>query len=402
MIKLGKKNNMSVDRLHRSRWESFCRQHEKSEDEMKALVFNGELSKKEFRSLISCIFHVSPCALIFYPELFKRCPQLIDRCNWNLIECREWIFLLQERPEFSNKCDKWNKFDARNWFSLLSAQPQFADKCDKWDEFDGLDWRFLLSWHSQLATKCNWDKLNNYHFSDPWKRADFWVAFLKDQPQFSDKCDWSNFESEAWIEILKSLPQLADKCDKWDKFRTWDWSSLLCHQPQFVERFDLSRFGGWEWSEVLAKQPQLANKCYKWDNITGQGWQKLFKNGNGSFIDYCDLTTLSPYAWSWILRYLPQLADKCDRWNEFSAEDWGRLLFMQPKFADKCAWQKMNVSSILVYLLLKQPLLIQHCNITVITPKGKARLLAKHPELEKYFLAEKEENDQEPDLFELD
>ena len=88
---------MSVDSLHRSWWESFCRQHEKSEDEMKALLFNGELSKKEFRSLISCIFHVRPCALIFYPELFKRCPQLIDRCNWNLIECREWIFLLQER-----------------------------------------------------------------------------------------------------------------------------------------------------------------------------------------------------------------------------------------------------------------------------------------------------------------
>ena len=39
---------MAVDSLRRDRWECFCRQWGKSEDEMKSLLFQGELNKKEY------------------------------------------------------------------------------------------------------------------------------------------------------------------------------------------------------------------------------------------------------------------------------------------------------------------------------------------------------------------
>ena len=287
-------------------WKQFYQQRKADEEMSKKLLFDGCLSKKEFRSLVSCIFRIKSSILIFYPKLFKRCPQLIDRCNWNLLECKEWIFLLQESPEYSNKCDKWDKFDAGAWFSLLSAQPQFADKCDKWDKFDGQDWKLLLSWQSQLATKCDWNKLNNCHFHSSWERGEFWGRLLKEQPQFIDKCDWSNFDSATWVKVLESLPQLANKCDKWDEFRTWDWSSLLCHQPQF--------------------------------------------------------------------------ADKCNYWGKFDCNDWKYLLQTQPQFISKC-----NKTTVLVNFLLKHPQYIEYCDTSFITEKGKAKLLAKHPDQAKYF-----------------
>ena len=37
------------------------------------------------------------------------------------------------------------------------------------------------------------------------------------------------------------------------------------------------------------------------------------------------------------------------------------------------------------YLLLKHPQLIEYCNTSFITEKGKAKILAKHPDLAKYF-----------------
>jgi hypothetical protein len=41
-----------------------------------------------------------------------------------------------------------------------------------------------------------------------------------------------------------------------------------------------------------------------------------------------------------------------------------------------------------------------HCNTSVITEKGKAKLLAKHPDLAKYFKnAEKKVDNNQPELF---
>jgi hypothetical protein len=49
---------------------------------------------------------------------------------------------------------------------------------------------------------------------------------------------------------------------------------------------------------------------------------------------------------------------------------------------------------------MKQPQLIKYCNTSVITEKGKAKLLAKHPDLANYFPeAVKKVDDNQPELF---
>ena len=53
-----------------------------------------------------------------------------------------------------------------------------------------------------------------------------------------------------------------------------------------------------------------------------------------------------------------------------------------------------------VKILIIQPQLIVHCNTSVITEKGKAKLLAKHPDLAKYFPeAEKKVDNNQSELF---
>ena len=62
------------------------------------------------------------------------------------------------------------------------------------------------------------------------------------------------------------------------------------------------------------------------------------------------------------------------------AVQWESLLKHQPQLVDKCA-----KSSIVVNVLIKHPQFTEHCNTSIITEKGKAKLLAKHPNLVKYF-----------------
>ena len=185
---------MSVDSLHRSWWESFCRQHEKSEDEMKALLFNGELSKKEFRHLVesSCFEDLVRwdrgfVYFIDYNKLFKPCPQLIDRCNWEMLNDMGWLHFLINQPQFANKCDKWHCFKVYIWRYLLKDQPQFADKC----------------------------KFNKLSASE-------WIAILTALPHYADKCNWKKFSPNAWVNLLRERPEFADKCNKWNKFDSLD------------------------------------------------------------------------------------------------------------------------------------------------------------------------------------
>ena len=111
-------------------WDSFCHQYDKTEDEMKSLLFNGELNKQEFEKLkssvqVACLFGHDPdrgvVYFIDYVELFNLCPLLIGRCNWNMLDDRCWLKLLAKMPQFADKCDKWNVFDNDEWVDRKSV-----------------------------------------------------------------------------------------------------------------------------------------------------------------------------------------------------------------------------------------------------------------------------------------
>ena len=93
-------------------WNSFCCQQDKSEDEMKSLLFKGELNEKEYKNLINCARFSdwmmyrdedegkrSFMYFILYGKLFKSCPQLIDRCNWDMLDIADWEHLLTMQPQ---------------------------------------------------------------------------------------------------------------------------------------------------------------------------------------------------------------------------------------------------------------------------------------------------------------
>ena len=181
------RNHMSLSSLHRDWWESFCHQHEKTEEEVKSLLFKGELSNKEFETLVDCSRHYLEDWVYYidYGKLFASCPRLIECCKWTKLDELSWVVLLSQKPELSDKCNKWNKFKCIHWSMLLCDQVQFADRCTKFDKFNG----------------------------------NAWSCLLREQPQFADRCNkWNKFNKDDWSYLLRKQPQFADKCDKWNKF----------------------------------------------------------------------------------------------------------------------------------------------------------------------------------------
>ena len=189
-------------------WRCFYRcKHEKSETEMKSLLFKGELSEEEFDKLKSSarmadlagddcdnrgfVYYIS------YNELFKSCPQLVDRCNWNMLDDLSWSLLLIEQPQFADKCNKWDEFTGITWSKLLSQQPQFANKCDEYFEwwFDVYQWRELLAKQPQFVNKCT--------------DSSVVVNVLIKHPQFIEHCNTSFITEKGKAKLLTKHPDLA-------------------------------------------------------------------------------------------------------------------------------------------------------------------------------------------------
>ena len=189
--------------LFKGDWDQFCKAKNIDEESLKKLLFKGELSENEFQSVVFCIIITVPfeSPSLFYPVLFKKCPQLIERCNWDMLNNLDWLILLDKYPQFADKFDKWDEFDGEDWSCLLCEQPQFADKCN-WDSLKGRGWCRLLATQPQFADKCDWTKLdsNTYH----------WFKLLQDQPHFADKCNkWDEFDEDEKEALLDAQPQLS-------------------------------------------------------------------------------------------------------------------------------------------------------------------------------------------------
>ena len=197
-------------------------------------------------------------------------------------------------------------------------------------------------------------------------------------PRLIECCNWTRLDELSWMVLLSQMPEFADKCNKWDEFDGDDWSDLLAKQPQFADKCDWDKLDGSAWSRLLEEQPQFADKC-NWDSLEGFDWSCLLAK-QPQFADKCGWDKLDGSAWGYLLSEQPQFADKCDVWDYLDAAQWESLLKHQPQLVDKCA-----KSSIVVNVLIKHPQFTEHCNTSIITEKGKAKLLAKHPNLVKYF-----------------
>lgn len=382
-------------------------------------------------------------------------PQFADKCDWSKFDGSNWAELLLKCPLFANKCD-WSKLNGDNWASLLVEKPQFSNLCD-WCELKAWDWLKLLTVQPQFADKCNWKQIDTWDETcglnsmrssrlfrmrsllDKHKRPNYgtaWVAFLSEQPQFADKCDWSRLNGWCWATLLSKRPQFANKCD-WSKLDGGDWASLLAKQPQFADKCD--------WEKLYSCSPEIVP--YRWqDEISWEDdpdftldqyqlfcWASLLAT-QPQFACKCDWGRLSGKEWSMLLRRLPQYADKCD-WGKLyeqatvkvefecggccgECEDcgnqadcrrgyyeepfhcWRVLLLAQPQFADRCDWARLRMTDMewtrllssrpqlanyltgeaWTLVITKNPDMANSSNLVKLSGKDWAVLLARRPE----------------------
>ena len=71
--------------------------------------------------------------------------------NWSHLRGADWSHLLQQQPQFADKCD-WSKLDGTEWARLLVARPELTDRCD-WDKLDARNWSMVLARRPELAGK---------------------------------------------------------------------------------------------------------------------------------------------------------------------------------------------------------------------------------------------------------
>ena len=348
-------------------------------------------------------------------------PEFADRCDWNKVNCggrSVWSAYQKElnpppicqmllmQPHLVEKCDL-KLLDGFCWVTLLLKSPpreesRFAKLCE-WPKLDGLDWVVLLESRPKYDSKCDWMKINEPNvygmlrrggqllfrrsrllfgkarygysaMSSIWSlgedeiRSKLWLRLLKKQPQFADKCEWSKIHP-CWSELLSAQPQFADKCD-WDKIQSsWSWSELLAAQPQFAYRCDWKSIRDPnDWLSLLIAQPQFAEKC-NWNCFRGSHWARLLGRWP-QFAKFCDWDKLyssvsfdshydteivpSHYSdnyesfpdewltscWAILLKSQPRFREKCV-WDRFDGRQWALLLRDLPQYAEYCNWEKL-------------------------------------------------------------
>jgi hypothetical protein len=234
--------------------------------------------------------------------------------EWENLEGKDWSLLLQEHPQYEDKCD-WSKLDAYNWTILLRGQPQFAEYCD-WSKLETSSWAILLGSQPQFAEYCDFSLLD----------GDDWCTLLEYQPQFSEYCDWSQLDVEGyeWSSLLSCQPQFSEYCD-WSKLDGEDWCGLLAKQPQYIEKCDWGKIEEMEepwdgWYNLLEAQPQFVDRF---------PWEEAFKeicHGDGCWQNMVmDLLNEHPK----LLRVIPEnvldeavdYVDFDDVWSKLEEEE---------------------------------------------------------------------------------
>ena len=279
---------------------------------------------------------------------------IVDECDLKHLSSYDWLELLENSPEYQNKCYcyHWsedhlkillkkfpdfdlNRLDSYSWASLCRISPEFADRC-KWETFTGHDWSYLLQKQPQFADKCNWAKLN---------RKD-WFALIEQQPQFGERFPiFYSLTHNEWIDILCNYPKLDCWFSKVMNQKFQDNSLLDCW----------ATLSGDEWCRLLLKQPYFFRYC-KWRKLKLDNWNELLERHPAFICKYrfrlsCEMLSsfilsgdtfavlFADYAlskrklnytkdeWMELLTYLPfpsLIAKQCP-WEEFTPEDWPYL-----------------------------------------------------------------------------
>ena len=111
---------------------------------------------------------------------------------------------------------------------------------------------------------------------------------------------WSKLETVDWVDLLSSQPQFANKCN-WTEMRANNYD-------EYYDEFGDDDFEDWkaecgedyseDWKNLLLKQPQLAEYFTNelWDEFSQKQWEELESKHPGVFEDKHMLSTLRKLA----------------------------------------------------------------------------------------------------------
>ena len=288
-------------------------------------------------------------------ELLKIHPYLVNICPiMHDTDAKAWICILDELPQFLEKCDEvggfkefgiksWDWQDYYNeqincWSYLLIKHPEWADRCDKfkgWVDFQAKDWVALLKKHPCFADRCN--------TADGWKsfKNHNWVNLLQQQPQFAVQCGsyncWQNFNGFDWVELLRERPEFVGKCNQFDGWMKIDFASINVSNNSSIEVVHGRII------DENGNKNQIKAIKYQYGASDDEGDCETIGytlyGGNGEKLAEKKGTPLFCGRWAELLEKQPQFATKCDEyngWEVFDGFDWWRVVWSQLGFVEKC------------------------------------------------------------------
>jgi len=286
-------------------------------------------------------------------ELLKIHPYLVNICPiMHDTDAKAWICILDELPQFLEKCDEvggfkefgiksWDWQDCYNeqincWSYLLIKHPEWADRCDKfkgWVDFQAKDWVALLKKHPCFADRCN--------TADGWKsfKNHNWVNLLQQQPQFAVQCGsyncWQNFNGFDWVELLRERPEFADKCERFDGWRKIDFSAVT---TQYGDVYVVHGKIVDDKGQSVAVSRVVRESTAFVDTIACEEEYTYF-DCEGKEVFRTEYAPPFCGRWAELLEKQPQFANKCDEyngWEAFDGFDWWRVVWSQLGFVEKC------------------------------------------------------------------
>ena len=215
--------------------------------------------------------------------------------------------------------------------------------------------------------------------NDSRKRAEAWdkLEELREHPELTWTPGYEltllrrDADPYAWFLLLAKQPQLAPPSEWWDDLHCLSdlpWGTLLAAQPQFAHHCDWETVSRLELVKLALLAPEIFARQFP----------------HGRWRDLCAFLTAS--EWCRLLSDIPEAVDRLDMdiaCEKLSPTGWLFLLARQPQLEKYFDWSQAEACpSIYWYkLLCRQPQFAGYCDFTRWESWQIRKLFQKRPQL---------------------
>jgi hypothetical protein len=160
-------------------------------------------------------------------------------------------------------------------------QYSYVDEADKMSLNEAID-NLPTALRFDLIKEGFEDLIDGLKFDEIDGPDDYWPGrmssyILRKFPEHESKIDWNKLNNTWLVHVLIDQPQFTDKAD-FSKIDIRSSADLISKRPELSKHFDITKFNTPEnaqhWYKILEKQPQFANQC-DWSLISDYQKNKL-------------------------------------------------------------------------------------------------------------------------------